>query len=34
LRIIELAGIGPGRFVAMMLVDHGAEMLRYCARIG
>ena len=28
LRIIELAGIGPGPFAAMMLADHGAEGIR------
>ena len=28
LRIIELAGIGPGPFCAMMLADHGAEVIR------
>jgi alpha-methylacyl-CoA racemase len=28
LRIIELAGIGPGPFAAMMLADHGAEVIR------
>jgi alpha-methylacyl-CoA racemase len=27
-RIIELAGIGPGPFAAMMLSDMGAEVLR------
>lgn len=27
-RIIELAGIGPGPFAAMMLADHGAEIIR------
>jgi alpha-methylacyl-CoA racemase len=27
-RIIELAGIGPGPFAAMMLADHGAEVIR------
>ncbi|WOK37909.1 CaiB/BaiF CoA-transferase family protein [Sphingomonas sp. C3-2] len=27
-RIIEIAGIGPGPFAAMMLADHGAEVLR------
>ena len=26
--IIELAGIGPGPFAAMMLADHGAEVIR------
>lgn len=28
LRVIELAGIGPGPFAAMMLADHGAEVIR------
>ena len=28
LRIIEIAGIGPGPFCAMMLADHGAEVIR------
>jgi alpha-methylacyl-CoA racemase len=28
LRIIELAGIGPAPFAAMMLADHGAEVIR------
>ena len=27
-RIIELAGIGPGPFAGMMLADHGAEVIR------
>ena len=27
-RIVELAGIGPGPFAAMMLSDMGAEVLR------
>jgi len=27
-RIIEIAGIGPGPFAAMMLADHGAEVIR------
>jgi alpha-methylacyl-CoA racemase len=27
-RIIELAGIGPAPFAAMMLADHGAEVIR------
>ncbi|MGE4322636.1 MAG: CaiB/BaiF CoA transferase family protein [Sphingobium sp.] len=27
-RIIELAGIGPGPFACMMLADHGAEVIR------
>lgn len=28
LRILEMAGIGPGPFCAMMLADHGAEVIR------
>jgi alpha-methylacyl-CoA racemase len=28
LRIIELAGIGPGPFCGMMLADHGADVIR------
>lgn len=28
LRIIELAGIGPGPFACMMLADHGADVIR------
>lgn len=28
LRIIEMAGIGPGPFAGMMLADHGAEVIR------
>src|SRR3546814_5807514 len=27
-RVIEFAGIGPGPFCAMMLADHGAEVIR------
>lgn len=27
-RIIEIAGIGPGPFAGMMLADHGAEVIR------
>ena len=27
-RVIELAGIGPGPFAAMMLADMGADVLR------
>lgn len=27
-RVIEIAGIGPGPFAAMMLADHGAEVIR------
>jgi alpha-methylacyl-CoA racemase len=29
-RIIEMAGIGPGPFAGMMLADHGAEVIRIC----
>jgi alpha-methylacyl-CoA racemase len=28
LRVIEMVGLGPGPFAAMMLADHGAEVLR------
>jgi alpha-methylacyl-CoA racemase len=28
IRIIEIAGIGPGPFCGMMLADHGAEVIR------
>lgn len=28
LRILEMAGIGPGPFCGMMLADHGAEVIR------
>jgi alpha-methylacyl-CoA racemase len=28
IRVIELAGTGPGPFAAMMLADHGAEVIR------
>ena len=28
LRVLELAGIGPGPFAAMMLADQGATVLR------
>ena len=28
LRIIEIGGIGPGPFCAMMLADMGAEVIR------
>ncbi len=28
IRVVELAGIGPGPFAAMMLADHGAEVIR------
>ncbi|NBO06177.1 MAG: CoA transferase, partial [Actinobacteria bacterium] len=27
-RIVEIAGIGPGPFAAMMLADMGAEVVR------
>ncbi|HYT09906.1 MAG TPA: CoA transferase, partial [Mycobacteriales bacterium] len=27
-RVVELAGIGPGPFAAMMLADMGAEVVR------
>ncbi len=27
-RIVEIAGIGPGPFACMMLADHGAEVIR------
>jgi alpha-methylacyl-CoA racemase len=27
-RIVEMAGLGPGPFAAMMLADHGAEVVR------
>src|SRR5262245_59575290 len=27
-RIVEMAGIGPGPFCGMMLADHGAEVIR------
>jgi len=27
-RIIEMAGIGPGPFAAMLLADMGAEVIR------
>jgi alpha-methylacyl-CoA racemase len=30
IRIIEMAGIGPGPFTGMMLADHGAEVIRIC----
>ena len=33
IRIIEIASIGPGPFCAMMLADHGAEVIRVC-RVG
>lgn len=32
IRIIELAGIGPGPFAGMMLADHGAEVIRWIGR--
>ncbi len=28
LKIVEMAGLGPGPFAAMMLADHGAEVVR------
>ena len=28
LRVLEIAGIGPGPFAGMMLADHGAEVIR------
>jgi len=28
LQIVEMAGLGPGPFAAMMLADHGAEVIR------
>jgi len=28
LRIVEIAGLGPGPFACMMLADHGAEVIR------
>ena len=28
IRIVEIAGIGPGPFACMMLADHGAEVIR------
>jgi alpha-methylacyl-CoA racemase len=28
IRILEIAGIGPGPFAGMMLADHGAEVIR------
>ncbi|MBF9033550.1 CoA transferase [Rhodobacterales bacterium HKCCE2091] len=28
LRVLEIVGVGPGPFAAMMLADHGAEVLR------
>ena len=28
LRVVELAGLGPAPFAAMMLADHGAEVIR------
>ena len=30
LRVLEVASIGPGPFAAMMLADHGAEVIRIC----
>ena len=28
IRIIEIAGVGPGPFCGMMFADHGAEVIR------
>src|SRR5688500_19778674 len=28
LKIVEMAGLGPGPFAAMMLADHGADVIR------
>ena len=28
IKVIELAGIGPGPYAAMLLADHGADVLR------
>jgi len=28
IRIVEMGGIGPAPFAAMMLADHGAEVIR------
>ncbi len=28
LRVVEIAGIGPGPFAAMMLADMGADVIR------
>jgi len=28
LKVVEMAGLGPGPFAAMMLADHGAEVIR------
>src|SRR6478735_2126205 len=28
IRIVEMAGLGPGPFAAMMLADHGADVIR------
>ena len=28
IKIVEFAGLGPGPFCAMMLADHGAEIIR------
>src|SRR5271168_1003904 len=30
IRIVEMAGIRPGRFAGMMLADHGAVVIRIC----
>ena len=34
IRIIEIAGIGPGPFCGMMLADHGAEVIRVERLVG
>lgn len=31
IRIIKFASIGPGPFCGMMLGDHGAEIITWCA---
>ncbi len=33
-RIVEIAGIGPGPFAAMMLADMGADIIRVDRRAG
>ena len=32
LRVIEMVGLGPAPFAAMMLADHGAEVIRIHAK--